>query len=115
MGSGVWDPGWARVKGQPSKLQDVTKFRVANRFYFKRSSELPRHLTPVQAGPDFGGEGDEGEGVLELEGPFGGFVAEEAHAEQAAGPAAHGTEQAEKRFRYARAGAGGAPFVVAEG
>ena len=70
---------------------------------------------PVQAGPDFGGEGDEGEGVLELEGPFGGLVAEEAHAEQTAGPAAHGTEQAEKRFRYARAGAGGAPFVVAEG
>jgi len=67
-----------------------------------RSIFEPAELSaPVQAGPDFGGEGDEGKGVLDLEGPFGGLVAEEAHAEQAAGPAADGAEEAEKGFRHA--------------
>lgn len=69
----------------------------------------------MKKGPDFGGEGDEGEGVLELEGPLGSLVAEEAHAQQAAGPTTNSTKQAEKGFRHARTGAGGAPFIEAEG
>lgn len=69
----------------------------------------------MQPGPDFGGEGKEGEGVFKFEGPLGGFVAEDGHAEEAAGPAADGSEESQGKFRDARAGTGGAPFVVAEG
>jgi hypothetical protein len=64
-----------------------------------------KRLAPVKPGPDFSGEGDQGEGVFEFESPLGGFVAEEVHAQQAAGPAANGTEQDKEGFRYARAGA----------
>ncbi len=49
-------------------------------------------------GPDFGGEGEEGEGVLKFESPLGNFVAEDAHPQKAARPAADGAEQSERGF-----------------
>jgi hypothetical protein len=67
----------------------------------KHGWENALKLAPVKPSPDFGGEGNEGEGVFDFEGPFGGLVAEEVHAQQAARPAADGAEQGEKGFRHA--------------
>ena len=37
-------------------------------------------LTPMQPGPDLGGEWDEGQGVLEFEGQFRGLVPKNVHS-----------------------------------
>ena len=45
-------------------------------------------LTPMKPRPDFSGERNQRQGILELEHPLGGFVPEHAHAHQTAGPTA---------------------------
>jgi hypothetical protein len=69
----------------------------------------------MQKNPNSKSKRNQGEYIFELEGPLSGLVAENNHAQQAAGPTAYGAEQAEERFRHTRAGAGCPPFIEAEG
>ena len=69
---------------------------------------------PAKPRPDFGGERNQRERILELERPFGGLVPKHNHAKQTAGPATECTKHGEKRFRDAAAGLRCAPFVEAE-
>jgi len=68
----------------------------------------------MQPEPDFRSERNEGEGVLELERPTDGFVAEEIHAQQTTGPTAQRTEQNQGHLRNPLAGTTGAPFIKTE-
>lgn len=65
-------------------------------------------------GPDFDGEGQQREGVFDLEGPLRGLVAEEFHPEQSTRPAAERPEQRERGFGDAPPRSARAPFVEAE-
>ena len=47
----------------------------------------------MQPSPDFGGEGNQCERVLEFECPFGGLVPEQNHTKQSAKPATERAQQ----------------------
>lgn len=64
--------------------------------------------------PDPGGAGYQCKGVFEFEGPFGGFVVENFHAEDAAGPTTESPKQNEGQFRNSLPGTTRAPFVEAK-
>lgn len=65
----------------------------------------------AQPRPDSERQGNHGQGKLELECPFDGFVTECDHGQQASWPSADGCEQQERAFRSPPATPARAPFV----
>jgi hypothetical protein len=64
--------------------------------------------------PDLRGKREQRQTVLQFEGPFGGFVAEEFHSENSSRPTAKRTQQRQGRFRYTPARPRSSPLVKTE-
>ena len=70
---------------------------------WNQNCNWPELSTPVEPGPDFSGEWNQRESILELERPLGGLVPEHNHAKQSTDPAAERTQHHEDRFGNAPA------------